>query len=309
MGPSTENLKKNILIVLVGPTAVGKTELSIRLAQHLQTVIISADSRQFYREMNIGTAKPTPAEMQGVTHYFIDSHAITQEYNAGAYEQDVLALLDTLFEEHRCVILTGGSGLYVRAITDGMDEMPEVPAHIREELNQQKQVHGLAPLLQQLQQLDPVYYNQVDRANSQRVIRALEVSLATGQPYSAFRTKQPVDRPFKILKIGLTRERAELYHRIDTRVDHMLAAGLLQEVEQLKPYQGHNALQTVGYQEIFSYLNGEYDWEEAIRLLKRNSRRYAKRQLTWFTKNNDYTWFHPQAWDAILAYIEQELNG
>jgi tRNA dimethylallyltransferase len=309
MGTRQENLKKHILIVLVGPTAVGKTELSIQLAKHYQTAIISADSRQLYREMTIGTAKPTPEEMQGVPHYFINSHSITQEYNAGAYEQDVLQLLDQLFKEHTCVILTGGSGLYVRAVLDGMDEMPEVPAFIREQLNLKKQESGLDPLLQQLQQLDPVYYNQVDRANSQRVIRALEVSLATGRPYSEFRVKQPVDRPFQIIKIGLNRNRAELYHRIDDRVDHMIEAGLLQEVKQLTPYKTHNALQTVGYQELFAFLDGVFDWAEAIRLLKRNSRRYAKRQLTWFAKNNDFTWFHPENQDAILAYINQRMEN
>ena len=304
-----ENLKKNTLIVVAGPTAVGKTELSIRLARHYQTIVISADSRQVYREMTIGTAKPTLEEMQGVPHYFINSHTITQEYNAGAYEQDVLALLDHLFQEHTCVILTGGSGLYVRAVLEGMDEMPLVPADIRESLNQQKQEQGLAALLPQLQHLDPVYYNQVDRANAQRVIRALEVCFATNQPYSAFRNKQPANRPFKIIKVGLNRDRAELYHRIDLRVDHMLEAGLLQEVKQLEPYKAHNALQTVGYQELFAYLAEEYDWEEAVRLLKRNSRRYAKRQLTWFTKNNDFTWFHPQAYAAILAFIEKGLES
>lgn len=308
MGTGQENLKKHTLIVLVGPTAVGKTELSIQLAKHYQTVIISADSRQFYREMTIGTAKPTPEEMQGVPHYFINSHSITQEYNAGTYEQDVLQLLEQLFKKHTCVILTGGSGLYVRAVLDGMDEMPEVSASIREQLNLKKQEFGLEPLLQQLQQLDPVYYNQVDRANSQRVIRALEVSLATGQPYSGFRVKHPVERPFQIIKIGLNRDRAELYQRIDERVDHMIEAGLLQEVKQLTPYKTHNALQTVGYQELFAFLDGAYDWAEATRLLKRNSRRYAKRQLTWFTKNNDFTWFHPENQDAILAYINQRLE-
>ncbi|QMU29737.1 tRNA (adenosine(37)-N6)-dimethylallyltransferase MiaA [Adhaeribacter radiodurans] len=307
MGNHLSTLKEKYLIVVVGPTAVGKTDLCIQLAKHYKTVIISADSRQFYHEMTIGTAKPTLAEMQGIPHYFINSHHITQEYNAGAYEQEVLRLLDELFTQHSCVILTGGSGLYVRAVLEGMDEMPEVPTSIRESLIQQKQEQGLAHLLQKLQELDPAYYNQVDKANTQRIIRALEVSLATGQPYSSFRTKEPVDRPFQIIKIGLNRDRAELYARIDARVDGMLEAGLLEEVQQLLPYRNHNALQTVGYQELFSYLAGEYDWDEAVRLLKRNSRRYAKRQLTWFTKNSDFTWFHPQQREAILAFIDREL--
>ncbi|MDQ4142038.1 MAG: tRNA (adenosine(37)-N6)-dimethylallyltransferase MiaA [Bacteroidota bacterium] len=309
MGNNQSLLKKRHLIVVVGPTAVGKTDLCIRLARHYQTVIISADSRQFYHEMSVGTAKPTPAEMHGIPHYFINSHQITQEYNAGAYEQDVLRLLDELFKQHSCVILTGGSGLYVRAVLEGMDEMPEVPVFIREQLMQQKQEHGLTPLLEQLKQLDPEYYYQVDQANPQRIIRALEVTLATGKPYSSFRTKLPVNRPFSTIKIGLNRDRAELYARIDARVDQMLQAGLLEEVQQLYPFRNHNALQTVGYQELFAYLEGEYDWDEAVRLLKRNSRRYAKRQLTWFNKNNDFTWFHPQDWEAILAFINRELES
>lgn len=300
-------LKSNhrYLLVVVGPTAVGKTESCIRLAKQYQTVIVSADSRQFYQEMTIGTAKPTPDEMQGIPHYFINSQRITQEYNAGTYEQDVLNLLEKLFQEHQMVILTGGSGLYVRAVLDGMDEMPEVPAHIRESLMHQHQDYGLEPLLKQLQERDPVYYQQVDRANPQRVIRALEVSLATNQPYSAYRTTKRAVRPFNAIKIGLNRERAELYARIDARMDYMLQDGLLDEVKQLYPYKNHNALQTVGYQELFQYLDGRYDWPEAVRLLKRNSRRYAKRQLTWFNKNNEFTWFHPQEWEAMLAFIEQ----
>jgi tRNA dimethylallyltransferase len=298
-------LKKGNLIVIVGPTAVGKTELCIRLAQQYGTVVISADSRQFYREMTIGTAKPTLTERQNIPHFFIDSHHINQEYSAGAYEQDVLEKLNVLFREHQEVILTGGSGLYVRAVLEGMDYMPEVPPEIREDLIRQEQEQGLPALLAQLQQHDPVYFNQVDRSNPQRVIRALEVALATGQPYSSFRKKQVTQRPFNIIKMGLTRDRAELYARIDTRVDQMLNNGLLNEVKSLYPYKHNNALQTVGYQEIFDFLDGKYDWPEAIRLLKRNSRHYAKRQLTWFNKNTDYTWFHPQDWKGILTFIEE----
>lgn len=299
---------KKHLVIVVGPTAVGKTALCVRLAKTFNTEIISADSRQFYKEMCIGTAKPTPEEQEGVRHHFVDTHTITTEFNAGAYEQEVLQLLNRLYQEHNLVILTGGSGLYVRAITDGMDEMPEVDLELRERLQDQFDEQGLPPLLEQLEQLDPVYFNQVDKANPQRIIRALEVCLASGQPYSSFRKSDKQARPFNIIKIGLTREREELYSRIDQRMDNMLEQGLLEEAKALYPYRSHNALQTVGYKEIFEYLDGAYSWEEAVRLLKRNSRRYAKRQLTWFHKYPDYTWFHPDQWDEILLYIREQLS-
>ncbi|MBC5772537.1 tRNA (adenosine(37)-N6)-dimethylallyltransferase MiaA [Pontibacter sp. KCTC 32443] len=298
-------MKNKYLIVVVGPTSVGKTDLCVQLAKHFHTDVVSADSRQFFREMNIGTAKPSPEEQQGITHHFVDSHTIAEDYNAGAYEQDALNLLEQLFKKHDVVILTGGSGLYVRALCEGMDEMPETDSALREQLAATLEAEGIAPLLAQLQVLDPVYYNQVDQANPQRVIRALEVCLSSGQPYSSFRKSERVERPFQIVKIGLTRDRQELYNRIDQRMDLMLQQGLLEEAKALFPYRSHNALQTVGYKEIFDYLEGKYDWEEAVRLLKRNSRRYAKRQLTWFTKHpEEYTWFHPQQWDEIVSFIE-----
>lgn len=287
---------------------MGKTDLCVRLARHYQTEILSADSRQFYKEMSIGTAKPTAEEQQGVPHHFIDSHHITEEYNAGAYEQDVLELLEKLFQDHKAAILTGGSGLYIRAVTEGMDEMPETDAAIREQLSRQYQQEGLAPLLEQLRIADPIYYERVDRANPQRVIRALEVCLSSGQPYSSFRREEQQERPFRIIKIGLNRDRQELYDRIDRRMDLMLEQGLLEEARALYPYRQHNALQTVGYKEIFDFLEGKYDWEEAVRLLKRNSRRYAKRQLTWFHKYPDYTWFHPDQWEELTAFIDREMN-
>lgn len=304
-----ESKKEKSLIVIVGPTAVGKTDLCVQLAKHYQTDVVSADSRQFYRELCIGTAKPSPEEQQGITHHFVDSHSITEEYSAGAYEQDALLLLDELFKKHAIVIVTGGSGLYVRALCEGMDEMPETDPAIREQLNQTLQEQGLEPLLAQLQRLDPVYYEQVDKANPQRVVRALEVCLSAGQPYSAFRRSERPERPFNIVKIGLTRDRQELYSRIDQRMDQMLAQGLLEEAKTYYPHRHHNALQTVGYKEIFDYLNGQYDWEEAVRLLKRNSRRYAKRQLTWFTKHPDeYTWFHPKQLPEIIEFIDRALG-
>ncbi|WP_242927336.1 tRNA (adenosine(37)-N6)-dimethylallyltransferase MiaA [Pontibacter vulgaris] len=305
-----ENLQSDkYLVVVVGPTAVGKTDLCVQLARHYHTEIISADSRQFFREMSIGTAKPSAEEQQGIKHHFVDSHTITEEYNVGAYEQDVLQLLQELFKEKNVVILTGGSGLYVRAVCEGMDEMPETDPAIREELTQEFAEKGLQPLLEQLQQLDPVYYAQVDQANPQRVIRALEVCLSSGQPYSSFRKSEAQERPFNIIKIGLNRDREELYQRIDQRMDLMLQQGLLQEVKALYPYRHHNALQTVGYKEIFDFLEGKYDWEEAVRLLKRNSRRYAKRQLTWFHKFPDYTWFNPAQWQELLAFLDEQMKA
>ncbi len=281
--------------------------MCVQLARHYNTMILSADSRQFYREMNIGTAKPTVAEQEGVMHHFINSHSIQETYNAGAYEQDVLALLQQLFEVHDTVILTGGSGLYVRAVCEGMDAMPEADTALREQLTKQWQEQGLAPLLTQLQQLDPAYYVRVDQANPQRVIRALEVCLSSGQPYSAFRKNVKQERPFRLVRLALTRDRGELYQRIDERMDMMLAQGLLEEAKALYPYRQHNALQTVGYKELFDYLDGKYDWAEAVRLLKRNSRRYAKRQLTWFQQEAAYTWFHPGQWQEILQFIDAEV--
>ncbi len=309
MQQEADQKKQKHLVVVVGPTAVGKTDLCVNLALHYKTEILSADSRQFYREMTIGTAKPLPEEQKGIPHHFVDSHSITEEYNAGAYEQDALKLLDQLFEKHDLVIVTGGSGLYVRALCQGMDEMPETNPEIRVQLTQTLENEGIAPLLEQLQRLDPVYYSQVDKANPQRVVRALEVILSSGQPYSSFRKNETAERPFNIIKIGLNRDRQELYNRIDARMDIMLEQGLLQEAEQLYPYRAHNALQTVGYKELFDYKEGKYDWAEAVRLLKRNSRRYAKRQLTWFTKHPDeYTWFHPQQFREIVTFIDEKTS-
>ena len=267
-------------------------------------MIISADSRQFYREMTVGTAKPSEEELAAIPHYFINSHSITQEYNAGQYEKDVLALLETLFLSYDDVILTGGSGLYINAVCQGMDNMPEIPENLRAELQGRFEKEGLESLVAELAKLDPNYYNQVDKANSQRVIRALEVCLASGKTYSSFRTKDTHLRPFEIIKIGLERERTELYARIDARMDIMLAQGLLDEVKTLISYRQHNALQTVGYKEIFEFWDKQYDWEECLRLLKRNTRHYAKRQLTWFRKDKEITWFNANDVDKILEFVE-----
>jgi len=287
------DLSSKTLLVIAGPTAVGKTAFCVELAKKLQTEVVSADSRQFYRELTIGTAKPTPEEMQGVPHHFIDSLSITQSYTAGQYERDCLALLDRLFVEKDSVILTGGSGLFLKVITDGMDELPDPDPEIRQLLQQRLATEGLESLTDQLLQLDPIHHERVDKKNPQRVIRALEVCLSTGQPYSSFHTGAKATRPFRCQKICLTRPREELYARIDARMDAMLAAGLVEEARSLLPFRHHNriagsALQTVGYQEVFPYLDGAYDYAEMVRLLKRNSRRYAKRQMTWFRNQGDF---------------------
>jgi tRNA dimethylallyltransferase len=283
-------LQSHKLLVVVGATAVGKTAYCLELAKKLQTVIISADSRQFYREMNIGTAKPSPEELAEVPHYFINSHSITENYNVGQYEKDVLALLPSLFEKYPTVILTGGSGLYIDAVCKGIDDMPEIPENLREELSKRLENEGLSSILETLQALDSTYYAQVDKANTQRVLRAVEVCLASGKPYSSFRKNAAAPRPFGIEKIGLDRKRQELYQRIDARMDMMLAQGLLEEAKKLLPYREHNALQTVGYKEIFDFLDGQYDWKVCVELLKRNSRRYAKRQMTWFRRDEQINW-------------------
>lgn len=297
------------LIVIAGPTAVGKTDLAIDLALEFQTEIVSADSRQFYRETNLGTAKPSPEELVQVPHHFIDSHSIHEEYDVKQYEQDVLVLVEKLFQKYPVVILTGGSGLYIDAVCKGFDEMPDIPAEVRQNIIASYQQQGLVWLQEAVAQADPDYFGIVDQQNPQRLMRALEVCRATGKPYSSFRQQKTVERPFQILKIALERDREELYTRIDQRMDAMLQAGLLEEARSLYPLKALNALQTVGYSEIFGYLDGDYDWEEAVRLLKRNSRRYAKRQLTWFRRDKGYHWFHPAQAEEIKTWINDQLMG
>lgn len=302
-------MKKNqFLIVILGPTAVGKTALSLRLAQHFHSEIISADSRQFYREMNIGTAKPEAEELARVPHHFINSHSIHEEYNVGQYEKDVLTLLEQKFREKPVLLLTGGSGLYLQVVTEGMDDMPESNPEIRNQLMKIYEEAGLQALLDELAQKDPDYYNMVDQANPHRVIRALEVCRNTGKAYSSFRKQQKKERPFQTIKIGLQRDRDQLYQRIEQRMDLMLAQGLEEEARHLYPFRNHSALQTVGYQEFFPYFEKKYDWEECVRLLKRNSRRYAKRQLTWFRRDPEIHWFAAEEEDMIFTFIKEELS-
>lgn len=301
-------MQRKFLISVVGATAVGKTEMAIRLAKHFQTEIISADSRQFFKELSIGTAKPIPAEMQGVPHYLVDNLSITQNYTVADFERDALVILDKIFAQKNIAILVGGSGLYCKAIWEGFDDIPDVPANIRKQVIELYEQKGLSFLQAELQKLDEVYFKQVDIQNPQRLMRALEVCYATGKPFSSFRKGKKAQRNFQNIKIGLERPREELYERINQRMDLMLSQGLLQEAQSLYPYKTHNALQTVGYREIFDYLEGKQDWENTIRLLKQNSRHYAKRQMTWFKKDTEIIWFHPSQWVEIVQFVEKRIK-
>ena len=302
------HIMSKTLICLVGPTAVGKTVISIKLAQWLGVEILSADSRQFYREMDIGTAKPDMKELASVKHHFIDNLSIYDHYDVGLYEKQVIKKLEELFTTHNAAILVGDSGMFVDAVTNGLDEFPEVPEQIRQELNQELQKDGLENLRKELESKDSKYFQQVDIHNPQRIVRALEVIRATGKAFSSFRKGEKATRPFKVIRIGLEMERERLYQRIDTRMDLMIEQGLFDEAKSLLDYRKHNALQTVGYKEIFSFLDGEYDKQEAIRLLKRNSRRYAKRQLTWFKRDERTKWFDTTQIGAIKDYLNTELE-
>lgn len=301
--------RKKLLVSIVGPTAAGKTRLAIELAIHFGTEILSADSRQFYREMSVGTAKPNLYELAAARHHFIDSHSIRDYYNVGMYETEALALLEQLFGQHEVVIAVGGSGLFLKALWQGFDEMPEADLACRAQLNAEFEAGGLDPLLQELLAQDPQYYQEVDRHNHQRVIRALEVLRTTGKPFSSFRKGQSGrQRFFENLKIGLDMPRPLLFERIDRRMDGMIADGLFEEAESLVAFKTHNALQTVGYSEIFDFLEGKYDREEAVRLLKRNSRRYAKRQLTWFRKDEEVLWMEPNETERAIRLIRDRLD-
>ena len=295
------------LILVVGPTAVGKTDLCLKLAKKFQTEILSCDSRQFYREMNRGTAKPSLEELAEIPHHFINNLSISDSYDVRKYEEEALDLLGNLFQKHRVVILTGGTGLFADVVVNGMDAIPEVAPEIREEIIHEYQSKGLTWLQGAVEEVDPEFFAQVDRANPQRLMRALEIWRGTGLKFSSFRTKNKVKRPFEVIKIGLDRPREELYRRIDSRMEQMLAKGLFEEAEGLFEKRELNALQTLGYTEIFDYLEGKYDKEELIRLLKRNSRRYAKRQLTWFRRDPLIHWFHPNEEQEILAFLEDQI--
>jgi tRNA dimethylallyltransferase len=297
-----------ILISIAGPTASGKTALAIELARYYNTVILSADSRQFYREMAIGTAKPMPDELAAVRHYFVDSHSITETFNVGDFEQQGIALLEQLFQSHDVVIVAGGSGLYLRAIYEGFDDLPAVDPAIRQSLNQLLTEQGIALLQQHLQEADPAYYQQVDIHNPQRLIRALEVIKSTGKPFSFFRKAGIRQRPFKVIKLAIDLPRELLYNRINQRVDHMMQDGLLDEVKRLLPYRHLNALNTVGYTELFDYLDGKTDLATAVALIKQNTRRFAKRQLTWFRRDRDIGWMRPDEFAGLTARLDAQIQ-
>jgi len=294
---------KKYLIVVGGPTASGKTGLGIRLAKHFDTEILSADSRQFYREMSIGTAKPTPEELAQAKHHFIDNLSVHDTYSVGDYEREAMLVLEKLFEKNDVAVMVGGSGFFIRAVCEGLDSFPKIPADIREELNQLFENEGIASLQTELQQLDPEYYAQVDTQNPKRLLRALEVCRATGQPFSHFHNKEKPPRPFVPIYIGLDWDREILYERINKRVEMMIDEGLEEEARDLHALQHLTALQTVGYQEWFDFFDGKIDREEAIRLIKRNSRRYAKRQLTWFRKVEEMKWFDTGDFKGIIRFL------
>lgn len=291
------------LIVIVGPTAVGKTAMSIAIAKVFDCPVVSADSRQFFKEMNIGTAKPTEAEIKGVTHYFINSHSITDDFNVGKYETEAIALLEKLFHTNEKIILVGGSGLYIDAVCKGFDELPEADEEIRNKINLLLKTHGIEGLQKLLKELDINYYNKVDLQNPQRLSRALEVCLTAGKPYSELRKGKIKKRNFNIIKVGINTSRELLYERINKRVDEMMKAGLLNEVKSLQDFKHLNALQTVGYKELFDHLENNLDLNSAIELIKQNSRRFAKRQLTWFHRDEEIKWFEPNQAKEILRYI------
>lgn len=299
-----EGAKTPLLVCVVGPTAIGKTSLAIALAKKFNTQIISADSRQFYKEMSIGTAVPTPKELAAVPHHFIQSKSIFQPYSVGDFEREALALLEELFKTHKMVIMVGGSGLYVDAVVKGLDTFPDVPPIMREQLNTELAQHGIGKLQQELQQVDPTHYGNVDVQNPHRLIRALEVYRATGKPYSSYLNQNQAERFFKTLYVGLTANRQIVYERINKRVDGMMEQGLLEEAKKLYDHRHLNALQTVGYKELFEFFDGKTTKEEAVSEIKKNTRRFAKRQGTWFRKNESIEWFdHTTPPSEVAAYI------
>jgi tRNA dimethylallyltransferase len=297
------------LIVVAGPTAVGKTSVSMGLARHLGAAIVSADSRQVYREMKVGTAKPTAEQRAEVRHYFVDTHSVVDAYDAAHFTTDALKVIGDLFETDDHVILCGGSGLYIKGVCEGFDDIPKVPDGVREEIIRNYERGGLQWLQARMRELDPVGLALLDEKNPHRLIRALEVKTHSGKSIATFRTNQPVERPFDIIKIGLELPRDELYNRIDERMDQMIADGLFEEAHALYPMRHNNALQTVGYHEIFAFMENAYDIKECVRLLKRNTRRYAKRQLTWFKKDTGFAWFSPEDVEGIIAFVEAGAAG
>lgn len=299
----------NTLVVLIGPTAVGKTQTSFAIASHLHCPIISADSRQMYKGLEIGTAAPTEQELSQHKHYFVGQLQPGDYYSAARYEQEVLSLLEKEFIHHPTILLTGGSMLYIDAVCKGIDDIPTVDDETREIIKQKYESEGLDQLCSELRLLDPTYYKEADIKNPKRVMHALEICYMTGKPYSSFRSGKERKRPFNIIKIGLRREREELYERINRRVDIMIESGLIDEAKQHINLRQHNSLNTVGYKEIFNYLDGEWQLPFAIEKIKQNTRIYSRKQMTWYRKDTDIKWFHPDETDNIIAYIDQQLKN
>ena len=312
MQRASTNKEANLptLIVLVGPTGGGKTALSIRLAQYLGCSIISADSRQIFREIPIGTAAPSVEEQAAVPHYFVGTRSVSEPYSAAAFESEVLELLPQLFDESpsATVLLSGGSMMYIDAITKGVDSIPDVPEEVRSAVWTRYESEGLEGILAELRLLDPAYYRSVDPKNYKRVLHSYEVCLTTGRPFSSFHTGQRKARSFRIVQVGLIRDREELYERIDRRVELMLEAGMVEEARQVYPLRSLNALNTVGYKELFSYFDGDIDFAEAVRLIQRNSRHYARKQLSWWRRDEEIRWFDAEDWDGIIRYLDTALE-
>ena len=299
---------KKTLITIVGPTAIGKTALAIEIARQYHTEIISADSRQFFKEMSIGTAKPTEEELSQVKHHFINSNSVKDEISVGSFEKEAIATIKNLFLTHDVLVMVGGSGLYINAVLYGFDDIPTADVELREQLNQQFQEKGIANLQEMLKVLDPVYYAQVDIHNQQRIIRGLEVCISTGKPFSSFRNTEQKQRSFDHIIIGLNTDREKLYERINQRVELMVKDGLIDEVKSLTAYKSLNALKTVGYSEIFSYLDGNFTLETAIEKIKLNTRHFAKRQVTWFKKYPQIHWFEPNEVEKIKTKVAEFVD-
>ncbi|NPD91427.1 tRNA (adenosine(37)-N6)-dimethylallyltransferase MiaA [Xylanibacter muris] len=303
-------MAERVLIVITGPTAVGKTDLCLEIAERYNIPIINADSRQIYRNLKIGTAAPTEEQQKRIKHYFVGTLGLNDYYNASMYEQDVLDLTNRLFLaqekkgiERPVLLLTGGSMMYIDAVCNGIDDIPTIRNDVRDMIKEKFEREGLSPILEELKSLDPEYYDFVDKNNTRRVIHGLEICIQTGKTYTSFRKNEKRQRPFKVIKIGLNREREELYRRINNRVDSMIAEGLEHEARQLTEYRDTNALNTVGYKEMFAYFDGTYSLNEAIERIKGNTRRYARKQLTWYKRDQNMHWFNPDNKDDILNYI------
>ena len=301
-------MSQKLAVFVVGPTGVGKTGVALDLAESLQTEIISADSRQIYRELSIGTAVPGKSQLKRIKHHLLQHRSVRDYYNASMFEQEAIQTINKLFEKHPAIVVAGGSGLYIQAICEGIDDIPSVDPEVRKTLLERMEREGIESLRFELKKLDPESYSTIDLRNPKRILKAMEISLTTGKPYSGFLTREKKERGFLSLKIGLNLDRDDLYDRINLRVDEMMENGLLEEVKGLLGYRDMNALKTVGYRELFDYLDGKQTLPEALRLIKRNSRHYARRQLTWFNRDPEISWFRPEQTDEIISFVRNALD-